>query len=256
MGPTRKLTEKRYWERFWDNVALPAKVDLNFSNDFYISNILKKYLPPIKDAPALEVGCAPGKWMVFLSENFGYQVDGCEYLESASKKTAENLKLCGINNFSIYTRDFLQMDLGRRKYNVVIYLGFIEHFENPDLVISKQVDLLKNGGFLVIGIPKLTGLNHFIARHVDKYIDDKLIPNHNLTIMHKRYLDNLQINCKKIFVNTIGGFEPALFDLSKCPRWQKYVFLFINLIFNNRFFRKLNLGFYSGYLMGIYKKNG
>ena len=250
-----QLTDQKYWERYLNNITLPARVEnFNITHFFVISNILKKYLAPNKNALALEVGCAPGRWMVFLAENFGYHVDGCELLQSASRKTEENLKLCKIENFNIYTGDFLELNLGKERYDVIISLGFIEHFNNPDLVIKKHVDLLKRGGILIIGWPKFTGLNYFIARQVDKYADIKLLQNHNLSIMNKNYLNQLEINSKKLFVNTIGGFEPGFFNLSRMPTWKKCIFYMIKLIFSNEFFRKLNWNFCSRYLIGVYKK--
>lgn len=250
-----ELTERRYWEEFWNNITVPVKVDLTFSNDLNIAKVITTYLGKNKNRTALEVGCAPGKWLVFLAENFGYVVEGCEYLETASKKTIENLNACGVSNFKIHTGDFLEIDLGKQ-YDVILSLGFIEHFDDVDSVCRKHASLLNSGGIIIFGIPKLTGLNYFIAKQVDKTLTNKLIPHHNLSIMNLGYFNKLGkiINCQKIFVNTVGGFEPALFDISKCPTWQRYVFLMINLIFNNKFLRKLNLSFYSGYIMGVYRK--
>lgn len=251
-----ELTEKQYWEQFWDRVIVPTKVDLTFSNDANIATILNKFLLDDGRKRAFEVGCAPGKWLIYLSENYNYSVDGCEYIEGASKKTIENLKTCGVSEFNIYTGDFLKMDFDK-KYDAVISLGFIEHFDDTDSVCKKHAHLLKEGGLLIIGIPKLTGLNYYIAKQIDKSLDDKLIPNHNLSIMNSGYFERIGsiTNCKNLFVDTIGGFEPALFDISKSPTWFKIAFHIIKLILNNRFFRKINHHYYSSYIMGVYQKS-
>jgi 2-polyprenyl-3-methyl-5-hydroxy-6-metoxy-1,4-benzoquinol methylase len=251
-----ELTEKEYWEKFWDSVSVPAKVDLTFSNDFNIANILDKFLVADSKKKAFEVGCAPGKWLIYLSERFNYSVDGCEYIEIASKKTTENLKVCGVNGFNIFTGDFLKMDFDT-KYDVVISLGFIEHFEDASSVCKKHAKLLKKDGLLIIGVPKLTGLNYYIAKQVDKSITDKLIPNHNLSTMNLDFFEGIGniTNCKNLFVGTVGGFEPALFDTSKSPIWFKIMFHSISLILNNRLLKSINDRCCSSYIMGVYQKN-
>jgi cyclopropane fatty-acyl-phospholipid synthase-like methyltransferase len=203
-----ELTEKQYWEAFWDSVAVPNKVNLNFSNDANIATILNRFLTTDIQKRAFEVGCAPGKWLIYLSENFNYSVDGCEYIEAASKKTRENLDVCGITGYNIYTGDFLSMGI-EKKYDVVISLGFIEHFNDADSVCKRHADLLKENGILILGIPKLTGLNYYIAKQVDKYLDDKLIPNHNLSIMNLDYFKRLGtvIGCQNLFVDTMGDLN-------------------------------------------------
>lgn len=251
-----ELTEKEYWVKFWDSVIVPNKVDLTFSNDANIATILNKFLVADNKKRAFEVGCAPGKWLIYLSENYNYSVDGCEYIEAASKKTIENLKICGVTGFNIYTGDFLKMDFDT-KYDVVISLGFIEHFEDTDSVCKRHADLLKKGGLLIIGVPKLTGLNYYIAKQVDKSVNDKLIPNHNLGIMNLEYFERLGsiTNCENLFVSTVGGFEPALFDTSKSPMWFKISFHIIKSILNNRLFRRISNQYCSSYIMGVYRKS-
>lgn len=250
-----ELTEKQYWENFWDNVKIPHKVDLKFSNDANIASILNKFLINDINKQAFEVGCAPGKWLVYLADKFSYQVDGCEYIEAASKVTRKNLDVCGIKKYNIYTGDFFKLQMNKQ-YDVVLSLGFIEHFEDVDNACRKHADLLKKDGILIFGVPKITGLNYYIAQQVDKSIEDKLIPNHNLKIMNLEYFENLDkiIGCKKLFVNTIGGFEPALFNTSKSPLWFKILFYIIKYTLDNPIFRKINHPYYASYIMGVYKK--
>ena len=133
------ITEKDYWDNFWIHLSLPCRVKENFSNDHIISEFLKQYVPSGENRKiALEIGCAPGKWMIFLNDELHYSAEGCEYLESAVKITRQNLEMNNIHNAIIYQGDFLSYDFGKNQYDVVISLGFIEHFTNPEFIVCDE----------------------------------------------------------------------------------------------------------------------
>lgn len=256
---TEAKTEKEFWEHFWENTALPSRIDPSFSNDRVISETLKNYVPPGGgEKVALEVGCAPGKWMIFLSEDLGYISEGCEYVESAVRTTQKNLEICSIPNARVYHGDFLTMDFEGKAFNLILSLGFIEHFSDPEKIIRRKLSLLKDGGYLVIGIPKFTGLNYHIARIVDKKLDHKILPAHNLVIMEREYFRNLSrvLPLTPVFIDYVGGFEPALFDISRTPFWFKCAFHALSLALANPIMRHLKIGWCSGYIMAIYRKDG
>ncbi|RXE55086.1 hypothetical protein ABH15_12695 [Methanoculleus taiwanensis] len=256
---TEAKTEKEFWEHFWKNTALPCRINPSFSNDRVIAETLKRWIPAGDgERVALEVGCAPGKWMVYLAEDLGYVPAGCEYVESAVRTTEKNLELCCIPNARVYHGDFLTMDFEGRTFDLILSLGFIEHFSNPEDVIRRKLSLLNDGGYLAIGIPKFTGLNYHLARIVDETLDRKLLPAHNLAIMDRDYFCSLPrtLPLAPVFIDTIGGFEPALFDISRTPLWFKGVFHAFSAGLANPIVRCLNLGWCSGYIMAIYRKDG
>jgi SAM-dependent methyltransferase len=251
------ITEKEFWDNFWNNITLPSKVNKNFSNDRIIADFLKKNLPSgEKSKTALEIGCAPGKWMIFLNEELQYLVEGCEYLDSAVKITRENLEINNIRNAEIHNGDFLSYDFKGNQYDVVISLGFIEHFSNPESVVSKMCAILKNGGFLIIGIPKFTGLNYYIAKYLDNKAKNKLLPAHNLKIMNLLFFYELakKDKIKPIEITFSGGFEPALYDISATPFWFKLLFQGLTILFHNRLSQIISSEFYSSYILAAYKK--
>jgi len=251
------ITEKEFWDHFWINLSLPSRVNKNFSNDRIIVDFLKKNIPlGEKRKTALEVGCAPGKWMIFLNDELRYSAEGCEYLESAVKITRQNLEMNNIHNAVIYQGDFLSYDFGKNQYDIVISLGFIEHFTNPEFVVGKMCKLLKTEGILIIGIPKFTGLNYYIAKYVDKKLKNKLLPAHNLKIMNLPFFYELAKNCKlkPIKITCSGGFEPALYDTSATPFWFKLIFHGLSIIFHNRLSQIISSEFYSSYILAAYKK--
>lgn len=250
-----EITQLDFWESFWANVQLPCTVDMSYKPDRVIAEVLLSNLPK-GDGTALEIGCAPGKWMVFLSKDLGYAVAGCEYVPSAVRTTYRNLELCGISDSKIFTGDFNTVDLGDQHYDLVFSLGFIEHFSNPAEIIQRMVNITIEGGFLVIGVPKFTGLNYYLAKIVDKTLDTPILSSHNIDIMSLGYFEEIAttFGLEKIFIDHVGGYEPAMYDFSRTSVMSKLLFYALQYGLDNRFFRFLNLGWYSSYIIAIYQK--
>jgi len=224
-----ELTKKKFWEEFWKNIKLPQTVNYDFNNDRVIAATIKQFIPKTHfKRKMVEIGCAPGKWLVFFNKELGYLVEGYEYLELAAQKTRENLQLNNVNDhqFHIYAGDFTTVKITER-FDVVLSLGFIEHFQNFQEILEKHLTILKDGGRLIIGIPNFHGVNYGIQKFLDRYLRNKILPNHNLTVMKRPTLQDFAQthNIHLVFNNYIGGFEPALFNVSTVSP-VCYVFLF------------------------------
>lgn len=253
-----ELTEKLFWDKFWSNITLPQKVNYGFKNDRVIAETIKKYIPSAnKDKTVVEIGCAPGKWLVMFNKELGYKIAGFEYCEPAFIRTIENFDINEIEKEDIEVEllDFLNGSFNKT-YNVVVSLGFIEHFDDIENIFKKHYELLNDSGYLVIGIPNFRGLNYYLQRLNDIFLDQKIIPNHNLKAMNPKIMDSFatKLNLKKVFSGFVGGFEPALFNGTVVKPWilRKTFFAFIR--FCNIVFGNLNSRFSSGYIMCIYKK--
>ncbi len=254
-----EITNKEFWAEFWRKVAVPQVVDRNLKNDRVISKMIEVYVPKADGKRnAIEIGCAPGKWLVFFNKEMGYCVDGIEYVEAAIEKTILNLKINGIkeDQFNIYVADFLKWNK-TKEYDVVFSLGFIEHFDDYKNVMDAHLKLLGKKGYLIIGVPRFKGINYFLQRTIEAFSNVKLIDNHNLKVMDverfKQY--GLDRNLEPIFIGYVGGFEPALFPINEVK--NLFVRFFIKAM-NKMFsilFGKVNSKFTSSYLMSIYKLN-
>ena len=213
-----EITGKSFWEEYWGNIQLPKRVDYGFKNDRVIAEIIEKYLP-LGDInhKALEIGCAPGKWMLLLYEKLNYTVNGFEYVDIAAKKTIENLSLCDVpaERYNVLTADFLTQ-IPTPEYDIVLSLGFIEHFDDYTNIFNKHLSYTKKGGYTVIGLPNFRGINYYIQLFIDKISGSKIIENHNISMMDKDIIQSMLINSKKeiIFLDYLGGFESALFNLN------------------------------------------
>ena len=224
---------------------------MSFSNDRVIAETILKYSPFDKTKDALELGCAPGKWMVFLNQKCGFRVDGIEYVKAAADTTRNNLEINGIADSHVYEGDFMTVPIGR-KYDTVLSLGFLEHFENPKVIMRKSLELLKSRGRVIIGVPNFRGINYCIAKYLDSR--KNLLSNHNIKVMDLGFFKKqaLDYGLKIDYCGYLGGFEPALFDISSHSYCMRVI---LAVIF--RFLRAVSWNpvmkpFFSGYMLAVY----
>jgi SAM-dependent methyltransferase len=164
-------TTKEHWDRYFEGYQ-PAIVESVFFGD-----MLAGHLKRDSTKSVLEIGCAGGEYLCYLAKSFGYQPFGVDYSDEI-RKTAELFEFNGLPKPALYKEDFFNWN-PRRTFDVVCSFGFIEHFENPALVIQKHADLLAPGGKLVITLPHFAHLQHLFHWLIDR----ENLEKHNLEIM-------------------------------------------------------------------------
>lgn len=251
-----KLTEKEYWEDYWRKYTLP--VEIKKGSGFLIDeilNIFDEYLPK-KDLCIMEVGGAPGQYLAYIKKNYNYEISALDYTETGCKKTEENLHLLGIPG-TTYKRDLFSDLSDIPKFDVVYSLGFIEHFSNLNDVIEKHLELLKPDGILIIGTPNFLGLNKKVFQRISP---DKL-SKHELATMDVNNWEMFEkkFRLKVLFKGYIGGFEPLIYTYDNKSTLNLGIYRFftiIRVLLTDRFkfLRKINSKYFSGYVIGVYKK--
>ncbi len=251
-----ELTESAFWDNYWANLALPVRVDASFSFDRCLANALRSHLRGV-EGEALEIGCAPGKWLAFLADEFGVEPSGIEFSTVGGAATLRNLELLGIKAGAIRSCDFFEA-VPDRQFDLVISLGFIEHFTDVDDVVRRHLLWLKPGGLLVLGVPNFQGINRWLQAVLDQSILDK----HNLNIMSPRYLAGLAEKFPLTVKSTeyIGSFEPSLpiapagWRVSPGVMLAKAAVRIAHFARRIRAFDRLNHPSFSSYLLAVYTK--
>jgi 2-polyprenyl-3-methyl-5-hydroxy-6-metoxy-1,4-benzoquinol methylase len=256
-----RLTDEDFWERHWAFTKVPARVRWLASFDRCLIRLFQKFLGDGQGKKLIEIGAAPGRWLIFFREKLGYEVDGIEYLASACRKTEENMSACGVPG-QIFQQDFFQNDLPRHSYDVVLSIGFIEHFTNLDPVIAGHIALLKPGGKLVLIVPNLQGINGAVMRRTDH----AFFSAHNLETMTLPFLEELAVkyDMTPLWIGHMAGITPGLSSIADDNSQNKIKQLRIKLLRLGfpllRYLRSalvpldyMNGPFISGFLMGIYQ---
>jgi len=249
------LTDAEFWDHYWDSCRLPCTLDPAFSFDRCLAEALRPYLRG-RRGDVLEIGCAPGKWLAWLAAEFGMKPSGIDYSPVGVKATLRNFEMLGIEPGFIRFGDFLEM-APSPSFDVVLSLGFIEHFDQPEAVAARHLEWLLPQGLLILGVPNFLG----IYRILQKYLDKTLLDKHNPHVMAAAFFQRLaeRHNLKLLFVDHIGSFEPAL-PVAQPGIHNPQQFLvkaFLRVAAGIRqipALDRINHPFFSSYLLAIFQK--
>jgi SAM-dependent methyltransferase len=146
-----------YWNQVW--TRLPPIAD--YAGPVFEQHpIFAKFIPKT-GGDAIEIGCVPGNFMIYLHNEFGYRIDGVDYCGNMDY-VRRNLQHNGIYDSNLYDADFFTF-VPRQQYDLVFSGGFVEHFDDHELVIQKHADLAKPGGRVVIFLPNLTHIHKLLC---------------------------------------------------------------------------------------------
>lgn len=245
----KTLTEREYWDSIHKRKVveqkqhslkghlkigmgrlLDSKYMRSYADYLLWDVIFKKHLPKTKGAKVLEVGSAPGHNLVRLSRTFGFVPYGIEYSDSGVELNREIFSSNNINPDHVIHADFFSdeiRDQYREHFDIVISEGFIEHFDDVDDVIKRHIDLLAQGGYLIVSIPNLRGANYRLQRAFNK----ELLLMHNTDIMRRgEFLKLFDKAClSTLFCDYYGTFNFGLF-ISKSRSPLRFVLTFCKVL--------------------------
>ena len=254
-----RLTEPSFWEDHWDKISLPLEIKRSKKHLFLneILNVFDKYLPRDSSRSILEIGGAPGQYLVYMHRTFAYQIHSLDYSSRGCQKTRENFSLLSLSG-TVYQKDLFADDLQLPQFDIVYSLGFVEHFSDLNLVIRKHLDLLKQNGILLIGVPNLLGINKWFLQR----LAPQFLSKHNLAVMDVSTWNSFEeaFNLQRLYREYVGGFEPTVFKKSEQSSIQNILLKFITagLTFafqsHCKLLRRFNSKAISGYVIGVYRK--
>ena len=136
--------------------------------------------------------------------------------------TRQNLAMNGVDG-EVFCGDVLtDATLEGKQFDVVVSLGLIKHFDQPDTIIRRHVSLLKPAGHLGTEVPNFAGsLNHFLLRRARL---KSLLAAHNLGIMNEPFFANVAADhgLELCHLSYAGGFDPGIVVYNQTyPRWRR-----------------------------------
>jgi len=184
----------------------------NYDGYLLTQVILPRVLPDIAGTHFVEIGSAPGEFIVDFSKRYGCIPYGVEYSAVGVEVNRKVFQQSGFAPDNVIHTDFFSDDFANRyreHFDGVLSRGFIEHFEDVGPVIDRHLHVLKPGGYLIVSVPNLRGFNYFLSR----FFDEGSIARHNLRIMTKKAYSSLfqRGDLQTLFCDYYGTFSLYLF---------------------------------------------
>jgi 2-polyprenyl-3-methyl-5-hydroxy-6-metoxy-1,4-benzoquinol methylase len=166
-------------EAHWDNRKNSAKPRLPSKLNAAVGDLIA-LLDPLTGpgSRVLEVGCAPGKFLLWCALAKQARACGVEYAENSHRATVELFKAANAEA-DIRREDFMQTTFEPGSFDVVYSFGVIEHFDDPRPMVKKHVDMLRPGGTAIITVPHFGAGYGWLAQRMDR----KNYEIHNVSIM-------------------------------------------------------------------------
>ncbi len=210
--PPVNIVEKSFWENeyYWADAKLPCRADMEFAFDRSLARALVTHAPARPGESVLEVGCAPAKWLIFYAERFGARVAGIEYSEKGARISRENLLAADVAG-EIHEVDFFEVQ--PRPHDLVVSIGFVEHFHDLDRVLERHLEFVAPGGRLAVGVPNLRGFNGALQR----LAEPRYLELHNRAAMYPSLYRGFARahRLELLHLGYLGGFDPAIICLSR-----------------------------------------
>ena len=254
-----ELLEKDNWDLRWNRIKIPDEVtkDAQSTTTKELIKIFDKTLPKKEGIKILEIGAAPGRWLVYFKKYFNYDIHAIDYSDIGCRKMQENFDSLNIKG-KIYKMDIIKDSLSNiPRFDIVYSLGFIEHFKDFFLIIEKHIELLKNNGILILGVPNFSGFTKIIL----KKTSPNIYKTHNIDTMNLKNWEIFEERFKlePLFKGYIGGL-----NLVHCKRWENKTIInrtirllfkiMLNLTKRVKYLQNLNSKYWSPYLIGIYRR--
>jgi 2-polyprenyl-3-methyl-5-hydroxy-6-metoxy-1,4-benzoquinol methylase len=205
-----RKTTVEHWEAAWRpniNFRLPSSLNVGVAD---LKRLLREQVRPGQHY--LEIGCAPGKMLSWVSAILKARVAGLDFSHTgltSARKLFDALNLTA----DLRCEDVFHNSFEPESFDVVASFGLVEHFDDPREVIREHVLLSKPGGVVLIVIPNYGGIYGKLQRHFDP--DNLAI--HNLAIMNPRALEQCAPRDLVEIVHAYpeGRFSPWMVSLQK-----------------------------------------
>lgn len=185
------LTTHHYWSEVRSSEVDPKGLP--------ILDEIAEHLPSGVGMRFFEIGCAPGGILRDICKRLDYEANGIDYAQPAERirKYLEDEKIIVGN---IIHDNFLKWKSGDR-YDVVGSFGFIEHFDDAEVIADRHFSMVKHDGYVVVEIP-----NFAKGQKILHWLFDRVnLRRHNTRIMNERFFQDIA---------TRNGAELVIFKYS------------------------------------------
>lgn len=200
------LMSKDVWDEYYSKRNVVSRF-IEYVNERYFSRVFERYLVKIlgnvQGLRILEAACGSGVLSARLSTR-GAQITLLDISENALKIACANLGE-GCASGSVLKADILKIPADDGSFDVVWNQGVIEHFDEPENVVSEMLRVLKKKGAIVIFVPAFLSPLHFVYMFLTAVGRMDLWPFDRQIFYRKSYLEEVMemAGCRDVRVRRI-----------------------------------------------------
>lgn len=157
---------------FWDSYASDFDAIYGTKNSWFNNTINKLFrgamkirfektmqIIPDENVSVIDIGCGPGHYCFSLARSRQREILGIDFSEKMIKLAMDHALELGIEKrLKFEVLNFLEFE-PEKKYDYSIMMGFIEYFEQPEIIIKKALDITSRK--ILISFPVEGGLLAF-----------------------------------------------------------------------------------------------
>lgn len=155
---------KEYWDGVWQSSKRQI-VDLRNYYHYRMESIFKKFIPLY--SKVLEVGCGNSKWLPYFAKYYHSEVWGIDYSKDGVELAKQNLVYQSVKGNIILGDIFTNNEIPKDYFDVVLSLGFIEHFNNAFETTELIKSFVKSQGLIITLVPNLEGWIGWLHKVID-----------------------------------------------------------------------------------------
>jgi 2-polyprenyl-3-methyl-5-hydroxy-6-metoxy-1,4-benzoquinol methylase len=225
-----EITDKPYWEEYYKKQT--ADINLIRQN----GKVYDKYWSiciDTKTKSVIEIGAFPGRYLSYVADKYNLKPTGLDF-QSDLSVIKKNFQVFNIDDYELINEDFLEWK-PNKKYDLVLSIGFVEHFKNYEEVITKHFHLMGKNSKIFFHVPN----KRYLRKLYGQIADRENLKVHNLEVMSfdvfKRIAEkhNMEIEVLEYFGPFQYGLHGEKPNFLRQFFFQSFRFLFKKLKLNS-----------------------
>jgi SAM-dependent methyltransferase len=213
---------KEYWDRAWErdehqaNVVAPDSTSIWAHRDQRFHRVIRRLVGTPPHLKVVELGCARSAWLPYFASEYHATVAGLDYSALGAKQAAARLQQAGIAGDVRCADLFDPPPDWCNAFDLVVWFGVAEHFEDTTHALRAAARFLKPGGLMITQIPNMSGLVGWLQRVCNRPVYDVHVPHTREGLRAHHAAAGLDVICAEYVVPIdfgvveMGGAPPGV----------------------------------------------
>jgi SAM-dependent methyltransferase len=172
---------REYWDATWEDEQFSREITPRSTSIWaHREQVFHRTFKKLIDTPSpyvLELGCARSRWLPYFAKEFSARVAGLDYSPIGAAQAEAVLRRAGVGGEVRCANLFDPPADWRNAFDVVVWFGVAEHFNDATGAIRAASVFLKPGGLLITEIPKMVGAIGLLQRWFNRPVYDIHVPH-------------------------------------------------------------------------------